>query len=92
MVNPYRDAEPCIMIMASCRDMFVEVSLRPKLSHMRRGMLETLLDETDQVSMYVCVCVFITHYIIITSSQPTQDMFEKAYHFRKMRLQDTYFW
>lgn len=31
------------------RDMFVDPSMRPRFPRMQRGMLESLMDETDQV-------------------------------------------
>ena len=69
----------------SCRDMFVDINMRPQLSGFRRGMLDALMDETDQVTSYI---LHILLYELGNSLlQPTQEMFEKAYEFRKMRLQ-----
>lgn len=31
------------------RDMFVDPSMRPRFPQIQRGMLESLMDETDQV-------------------------------------------
>ena len=37
----------CIHPFNDCRDMFVDENLRPQM--MKRGMLDSLLDESDQV-------------------------------------------
>ena len=70
--------------------MFVDASMRPHLHH--RGMFDAFMDETDLVSHIDVLNIvyiptpFLLSFIHCLAPQPTEEMFEKSFNFRKAKI------
>ncbi len=86
--NNYGSCTACISsFLPYLRDMFVDENLRPQL---RRGLLDSMMDDTDLVCPLppsLRVTLWFAKLTLIPFLQPTQEVLEKVFEFRKNSLQ-----